>query len=74
MPRLQVHSESPGSLDRHTESQAIPHNTSVSKETISTMTFCGLHLVATLVNITCCVVVHTKHRNQPIGSAICLKT
>lgn len=33
----------------------------------------GLYLVATLVNITCCVIIHTKHRNQPIGCAICLK-
>lgn len=31
-----------------------------------------LYLVATLVNITCCVVVHTKHRNQTVGSAISL--
>lgn len=78
MPRLQVHSKRSWSLFKQVQKKGnslpkLVHQ--VRCENPLKNIFCklnSLYLVAALVNITCCVVEHTKHRDQPVGTAISL--
>lgn len=70
MPRLQVHSKGSGSLngqDIHSCRKMCN-----DKESDRNGHKYISHLVATLVHVTGCIVVHSQHRNKPVGGAVSL--
>lgn len=70
MPRLQVHSKGSWSLSRKQSNVNYFPNSWSHSDVCSPAPY----LVTPLINIACCVVVNSKHRNEPIGLPICLKS